>query len=263
MVKYKTLVRTIEDYVAKCDDYPKAQALNNFNRDDYQEEIKGNFVFDPGQLETLQRNLQKEVEYDGLEKGIVRAYNITSFSALQKYLNNEPFDEEDGARKLKNGNIGINVGYSTYDLVDDGEGHMVAENYEFHMEEVSMKNFADTLHQVCEKSPPLQQNTVLYRYGRIPNDVIEGGHGTFKGFIGACYGEGSLDGITDQLTQWADPTTRYKLKIYAPKGTKGVAITHECGAENPYQNEFLIDKGQKFIVLSRNDETKEAEILLY
>lgn len=260
MVQYKTIIKAIEEYL-KCYDYPKAIALQNFNRDDYQKEVYGKYIFDPGEIQSRQMDLQKSVDYTGTDKMVVGLYNIRAFSCLQKYLNNVPFTEEDGASLLDNGKLGVSGGYPSTKLVEI-DGKMV-EKYKFQWEELSMGEFADNLHNVCEKSPPLQQNTVLYRYGRIPSDVLEGGHGTFKGFTGTCFGEEQLNSNFDQFTQWADPKTRYKLTIYAPKGTKGVTLTHECGAENPYQNEFLIDKGQKFIVLSRNDETKEAEILLY
>lgn len=267
MVKYKTIIKTIENYI-KCHEYPKAIALKNFNPENFhEEEISTTDRFAPGTFEEWQRELQSNVEYTEIEKCVVGLYNSSSFSALQKYLNGDESWKEE-VFKFSNGHYGVFASYPTYDLVDDGNGHMIAENYKMNHNNLTMKQYSETLHDICDKSPTLAQNTVLYRWGRLPlgtnGEIIgEGGHGRFKGFIGACFGEEHLDGILDQLTQWGNSNTRYKLKIYAPEGTKGVTMTHECGAENPYQNEFLLDKGQRFIILSRNDKTKEASILLY
>jgi hypothetical protein len=58
---------------------------------------------------------------------------------------------------------------------------------------------------------------------------------------------------------------KYEIKIYAPKGTRGVVLDNEnLGCSNT-ASEFLLDKNQKYVVLSKDDshEPPTVEILLY
>ena len=52
------------------------------------------------------------------------------------------------------------------------------------------------------------------------------------------------------------------MTIYAPTGTKGVVLNRHNGCVD-WQSELLLDKNQRYVVLSRDDKNMTAEILLY
>ena len=98
MVRYKTIISVVDDYVLKCS--PKYNALQYFkkHKDEFQEETWDKGVdhnvleFSPiGHLYNQQESLQREISYTDLEKELIRSYSLYVFSKLQ-YYNNGDYD---------------------------------------------------------------------------------------------------------------------------------------------------------------------------
>lgn len=187
-------------------------------------------TFEKGELEIQQEKLQrKELDkYTNREKAMVQEWSV---GVIGRYL----------ARLLYYGEKSEYLP-SSYYYDDDGV-----------MKELSVQQQADAIHNAILKSPRLQQDTVLYRGGRWVSGLKAGDKGEFSSFSSTSYQESIAKGFGGG--------DRYKIKIYAPKGTKGVLVNDDFDNEY-HQHEWLLDKGQKYVVLSQNDETHEVEILL-
>ena len=118
---------------------------------------------------------------------------------------------------------------------------------------------------LIDKSPPLQENTVLYRNGPFDLNLKVGETGKWKSYTSTSFNSyvarKGLSEDTQGELRWAN-STRFQIKIYAPKGTKGVVPYDGNGCED-FQSEFLIGRNQKYIVLSVDKKKRRAEVLLY
>lgn len=132
-----------------------------------------------------------------------------------------------------------------------------------------LKDACDWLEKGIEKAPPVQENVKAFRWGRLPLDsngepIGVGGHGKFDSFTSTTYEKQIAFDENGYLQKsgWGNKDNRYNITVYVPKGTQGLVYGDSNDCYN-FQNEVVLNRGQKFILLSRNDETKEAEILLY
>lgn len=262
MVKYSTIFRTIEDYVVKCDDYPKAQALkyfeenkDNFLGETYDEGVNPVIHFSQhrhspmGHLEKIQYDLQKEVEFSMEAQGIMEEWAYKDFQDYQAYLNGD-YDK---------------IQYLWNDYYNDyvlGVKHPVEDEIGYEWVNEPITSNIKYVDEMMDMSPPLAQDTILHRYGRIPLDIGEGEHGVFNGYTSTSYNYYMTADEEFHKKGWIGDN-RYQLKIYAPKGTNGVLLSDKENLYDGWQSEFLLNRNQKFIVLSKNEETREAEILLY
>ena len=91
-----------------------------------------------------------------------------------------------------------------------------------------------------------------------------GDHSAIKGFGSCSYNPYVIDDI-EQGGPWVqgEKNRRYKVKVYAMKGTKGIVLNDHSSGIPPWQSEWLLDKGQKYVVWSKNDNDMTAEIILY
>lgn len=102
-----------------------------------------------------------------------------------------------------------------------------------------------------EDAPPLQEDTILWM-GREFDETLEvGEESSYDGFCSSSFQER----IADNHSGYGE---KYKIKIKAPKGTKGVCISY---AEEE-EHEFLIGRNQKFIVEEIDTVNKTATIRL-
>ncbi len=258
MVQYKTLVNVINDYVLKC--YPKENALKYFEA--HKEEFLKN-SYPNVNLFQQRESVQEDVDYTFWEKTFLFSYASTYFVQLQQY-NNEIYDSFERAyQDIYSDSVGKRDGDYTLNV------EYTDENGEYNADYIKMGDIQKGIDSAIERSPPINVDCVVYRYGRLPVDnkgepVNVGGHGKFKGYSGATYDSELVFDDYAQLhnSGWMNKENRYNLTIYTPKGTKGVAIGESVNCF-PREKELLLGRNQKCIVLSRNDETKEAEILLY
>ena len=109
------------------------------------------------------------------------------------------------------------------------------------------------LNYLMDNSGGLQENTVLYRGGQFPADLMPGMKGKFEGFSSTSYNREKAEGY---VTEGKDCL----ITIYAPKGTRGLNgnghmynSNYTMGWEN--EHEFTLGDGQGYIVLGRNNRS--------
>ena len=269
MVSREIIEQVLEKSLqAKCHEYPKSIALKYYN------EHKENFVTETygygvdsrtipspvGRLQQIQADLQEEIYYESLERGVLRDYSTNSFIPLSLMLNGVP-DWEDICRFIGY-DFGNGFVMPVLDFDKDND-----PNYEGSpWVDMSMPQESKMLSQAIDKSPRVQSDCIVFRYGELPLDIPVGGHGTFKNFLSTSYNPYvAFEDIPNGGT-WVQGShakqTRYKLTINVMKGTKGIVLNRHTGCPD-WQSELLLDKNQRYIVLSRDDTNMTAEILLY
>ncbi len=275
MVRYKTIISVVDDYVLKCS--PKYNALQYFkkHKDEFQEESwrdgvnpSDNMTSPTGHLFNEQEHLQHNTDYTSSEKEYLKRYSEDIFSQIS-YYNNGVLDEMDEQGIYDEDYHWVipfgseekvwQLLISTYD-----DGKFLDANY------VDFEEICSHIDSSIDKSPSLQEDSVIYRYGRLPVDkdgipVGVDGHGTFRSYTSTTYNSNLVfnDEAFLRNNNWIEKKDlRYNLTIYAPKGTKGVVLGDSVDC-NDWQNELLLGRGQRCIVLSRDDENRTAEILLY
>ena len=109
-----------------------------------------------------------------------------------------------------------------------------------------------------DRSGGLQEDTILYRGGEFPFNMIPGMKGKFPCFSSTSYRKETAEAFQDG--------GEYLIKIYAPKGTRGLCGGGKLGGNFPIgdesEHEFTLGKGQEYIVLNRDDWNKTVEIIL-
>ena len=239
------------DLYEKCRGYksPSQRAkefdASKFIEEDYDEDSE---IYDTqqdssvlGDLELRQWELQRKKEYTDEDISILTEYKISSYDEINDYLW---------------GNL-VGFGDNQRHLTDDDEIYLERE---VNGDDVSLtlKELTDKLSNIIDKSPRLQQDTILYHSGAFNGSLEVGDYGALKGFTSTSFNKNFTD-------KWSEENNSpYQLKIYAPKGTKGIAI--DGVAENIIlQNEFTLDKNQKYVVVGKDTNTNPptVEILLY
>lgn len=283
MVKYDSILKIMDNYVQKCTDYPKYQALKYFKEhmDEFQEErydSDPNRIPSPqGHFQRMQEQLQEDVEYDAFEQATLEDYQTNSFIPLGYYLNDGLMPTtKNEMRQLGftfGGYIQNEDGDFLYGDRADEKGVFVVpvhyypdgrENGNHEYITLSMAEEDKHISSAIQKSPPLQQDTVLYSYRELPLDIKEGNHGVIKNYGSCSFNEHVCEDIRDN-GEWVqgEKDRRYMCKIYAMKGTQGVVLNERITDLPPWQSEWLLNKNQRYIVWSKNDDDMTAEIILY
>ena len=105
------------------------------------------------------------------------------------------------------------------------------------------------------KSPGLLQDTVLYRGGKLDIHLREGDHSVFKTYTSTSFQEYTANEYRN--------TGDMLIKIYAPKGTKGVCGNDKWNFKNGFmEHEYTLPRNTGYTVLSIDYENNIAEILL-
>ena len=250
--------KTINDFSNKCtNDYPKANALRSFyeNPSRFKSEDYGGVFAEElpspiGRLQGIQERLQSRIDYEPLEKGVVHAYATNDFGPMNEYIYKKP-------------------GWDTYKPfrmgVLDKEGNFEVKPVlgKDGWESLTVPEEIKLLDKTIEKSPPLQEDSILYRYGSLPEGIQVGDHSKMEGYMSTSFNEYvAFDNIPNGGTWKMSHDKRYRMRIYAPKGTKGVVPCNDLECMD-WQSEFLIGRNQKFIVLNMDEESRTADILLY
>ena len=167
---------------------------------------------------------------------------------LQKRIN-YPLEEFGGVN---------NFGTNDYKLVN---GKLYDTDY--YKQRTGMSSYVDEridqLDSAIDRSPPMDTDVTLFRYGHFPSGMKVGDTGKFKGYTSTSFQEETAERFKNGFDH--DSSGRYKITIRTPKGTKGVLLNDTF--ETMKEHEFLLGRNQKFMVLSVNDETREVEIGLY
>lgn len=280
MVKYRNILKTIDSYV-KCHDYPKAVAMREFDPLNYKDEEWDTYpkqIPSPqGKLQRIQENLQKNIDYSRQESIALRDYQTTSYLPLNQMLNGRqlPTSGKDLFKyELRSGVMGGIRDKKTgkTSLSEEAEGEFVTrvrdgtfdEDGEPNYVYMSMPEEDRLISSAIDKSPTLQDNTILYSYRQLPLTLKVGDHGTLKGYSSTSYNPYVIENIMEK-GEWVigSEDHRFKCKIYAPKGTRGLVLNEQTSGKSAWQSEWLLDKNQKYFVRSINYETMEAEIVLY
>ena len=249
----------------KCHDYPKAIALQYYNehKDDFRSEeyptgVDTETLPSPvGRLQQQQADLQEDIYYESLERGALHDYSTDSFIPLGLMLNNVP-------------NWQDKCGFIRHIINDKGEFIMPVLDEDYNNGKGRWYNMritdeSDLISQAIDKSPRVVEDCIVYRYGELPMDIGVGGHGKFNSFTSTSYNEYIAFKDIPTGGTWlssADKAKRYKMRIFTPTGTKGVVLNEHTGCRD-WQSELLLDKGQRYIVLARDDDNMTADILLY
>ncbi len=115
------------------------------------------------------------------------------------------------------------------------------------------------------KGTQLRQNTVLYSSLRLEDGIKVGEVGQWKGYISTSF---------DKEQMLSNTKKDYNVKILALKGVKG--ICGQGGAKHltdegyprklsghPAEQEFLLARNTNYLVLRKDDENREATVLVY
>ena len=114
-----------------------------------------------------------------------------------------------------------------------------------------VKDILNHLDYIIDNAPTLNDNVKLFRGGRIDLNIPVGGKGKFKSYTSTSY----RSDVAEDFRQ----DNEYLITIYAPQGTKGVnGNARYMGSANDTigwkrEHEFLLGRGQEYIVLERND----------
>lgn len=273
MVSKQLILKEVTLAMEKCgNNYPKAKALKYYNehKNDFQsEEYLSNSRRIPspvGVLQQAQADLQEQIIYDGLEKGVLHDYSTNSFVPLGMYLNNIPNWEEECEFIGYDFGDGFIMPVLDYDRVDD-DGYTLPQYKDGGARvDLSMPQESEMLSNMIDKSPRVQTDSIVYRYGDLPIDIGVGEHGVIKSFQSTSYNpyvafEDIAEGGT-WIDQYDKGMVRYKQRIFVMKGTRGIVLNKHTGCMD-WQSELLLDKGMKYVVLAKDDANLTADILVY
>ena len=139
------------------------------------------------------------------------------------------------------------------------------------IEVYTVKDAVDILSRAINKSPRLQENAVTYRYGRV-NELEQmevGDWGKFDGFVSTSFNYTvATHAFKEQVQKYSDTSNRGVIRLFNPQGTKGVVVDDTVYSHD-YQSEWLLDKGQKYVLVNKGmvdydgEEVMTYDILLY
>lgn len=205
-------------------DEDEIMRLKGMKKDRYKDS-DGNLIY-YGVMELRQDKLQKKVNYPQEEFAGVNHYSCNDY-------------------RLINGKLDPDGEYGEYYRQREGMSDYVDDNIRW-------------LDSAIEMSPPLSDDSVLYRYGALPDGIVVGDVDRFKGFTSTSYQEGTVEKFKNGY--YGDLKDRYKLKIYAPAGSKGVLVNDTFEAIK--EHEWLLPRNQRYYVVSIDEKNMEAELLL-
>ncbi len=145
---------------------------------------------------------------------------------------------------------------------------IIDEKYLYKLRDIQKKDIK-YIDEIMKESPGLIKDTVLFRGGSWDIHLNVGDHSNgFKGYQSTTFQEDTAQSYKDSYDlgkfEIANeyPKKGMLVKIYAPKGTKGL-----CGNDDRFVNgfaehEFVLPRNQGFTVLSIDYDKMEAEIVL-
>ena len=269
------------------------ERFESFNSKDYKSEkysrklgqIKTSEKSPVGALQQRQEDLQDEIDYTNEEKSMLSLYSISTYEDyaswfykvgifvgnkgweynVYKWHWEEQWDEERGMY-LTNHVLDDPLTFQDYDVYDftnwDAQDDSHVHTHDDALYTVPFPQTLDILDNMIDKSPPLQENTVLYRLGSFDGDLIPGQTAKWKSYTSTSFNSYTAKNGLKKYAGFEPGEDRYEIKIYAPQGTKGVVPCQNTGCQD-WQSEFTLGRNQKYIVLSVDKVNKKAEVLLY
>ena len=293
MVKKIFIKKSLDDAISKCG-YTLHDLFTDFNPKDFRKErysrkdgqIRSANPSPVGPLQQLQEDLQDKIDYTNEEKSILDLYTCSSFWDYTAYFYHKGELEDiygtgwkynvyswhwegswkegnlervfDKPQRFKEYSVWDFEGLKVpQDKLPPGEDGVNPKR----IGKVNFKESIDILDNMIDKSPPLQENTVLYRYGTFDPNLMPGETGKWKSYTSTSFNSYIYTGIK-KYTGFNPGDDDWKIKIYAPKGTKGVVPCPNTGCTD-WQSEFTLGRNQKYMVISRDPFKRTAEILLY
>ena len=198
-----------------------------------------------GRLQKIQSDLQYNRDYSNFDKMLAVRWSTDLFIKLNSYL----FDKPD-----KFGNK-----YTGDDRAITYDGEMY-----------SVKEVSDFLSKVIDKSPRLQESCVTYRWGPVDElmNMELGEGGTFKGFQSTSWNYTvATTSLQEQTGGWMKDN-RGMVRYHNMEGTKGMVIDESVNCDD-WQSEWLIDKGQKYVLVGKGmvdydgEEIMTYDVLVY
>ena len=178
-----------------------------------------------------------EMHQDRLQK-TEASYTLEEFGGINNYACNE--------YKLINGSI-----YDTPYYEQRKKDSPNIDNW------INMRK--EQMDRAIERSPPLDVDVTLFRYGDFFEGMKVGDTGKFKGYTSTSLQEATAEQFKNGY--YGDTKNRFKITIRANKGQKGILLNDTF--ETVKEHEWLLPRNQKFIVLGIDYNTKEVEIGLY
>lgn len=123
------------------------------------------------------------------------------------------------------------------------------------------------LDKAIAKGVPLRQKTVLWTSIRINEDLEKGEVGSWKGYVSTSFDEEQI--------MVSGRKKDYKVKILAMEGVKGVCGNGKTKYTNKQndgfntlslhsnENEYLLGRNTKYLMIDKNTETREATVLVF
>lgn len=232
-----------------------------------------------GALQQKQEDLQNQIEYTNEEKSVLSSYTISNFWGYSAWfyhqgLSNdwrfdvynwkwETYYDTDYGREMNRKVLDEPLTFQSLNVYDftNVTNLYDAPDMPPVIKEIGFDKSIDIFDNMIEKSPPLQENTTLYRIGDFPLDMVEGERGEWKSYTSTSFNSYVAKNGLKKYAGFNPGDDRYQIKIYAPKGTKGIVPCDNTGCQD-WQSEFTLGRNQKYVVLNVNHVDKTAEVLL-
>lgn len=271
MINKEIILKTLNDAIAKCGP-TIAQRYARFNAKDFKEDtFPADKRKDPspiGRLQKIQEDLQEDIDYEWIEEGTLFMYTLRNFWEINAWNNKSKYHKNWKSLIYESD-------YERYDvdplnpldykvkvtLTDRLKTHKYVEPKTKEEKTLTIPEEADIMEKMIDKSPPLQENTILWRFGHWDVGLKAGDTGKWNSFTSTSFNS-YVAKKRIKTMQFSPSEDRYQIKIYTPQGTKGIVPCENTNCED-FQSEFLLQKGQKYIVLNVDDDNRTAEILLY
>ena len=232
--------RILENYTIPNNPVPSIdEGSFKQDKDDYDRERMFDDDSTIGGLEANQIRHQQEsnVDWTKLEKDRVNDYFFSSYSYLNTRLHNgREFTEYNMSER----------GYDEYELAEWNKDY---------------PNVLRSLDNAIGKSTGLVDNSVLYRAGAVDIGLDVGMHGVFKGYVSTSFQKETARMLAKENRDGYD----WVIKIYSPKGTKGIAGNDHANFSNngyTFEHEYLLGRNTGYTVINIDKEKKEYTILL-
>ena len=203
-----------------------------------------------GKLQRIQSELQEDINYTHEDDVVAHSWSTNLFYHLNCYL----YDKAD-----KHGTRWGASDEGAYDWDND--------------KEYTLKQSSGMLSKAIQKSPKSQDAFVTYKFGPVDEflDMEVGDTGAFKGFNSTSFNYSvPQNALKKQVGGWFRDggSNRAMIRFFNPKGTTGMVIdeTVKC---HDWQSEWLLDKGQKYMLVGKGPVTIDGEevytydVLLY
>lgn len=270
-----------EDTEDKCRGYlSPSQRVKKFNPNDFVQETyaenqdwnntkkESYFISPVGTLQQIQQDLQDKTDYPTEDKNFMNNFHWDSYwFYINQFLN------KDMNEKTREFIFDENGDFRKHDVFMKGELTLGPDDYSedkkfmgYHNSYTVPMDINDMIgrtSKVIDESPRLQQNTLLHRFGTWTPGLKAGDWGDLKGFLSTSYNPYvAEESIKHSGLNWID-SDRYMMNIYALKGVKGLVMdSNNFDSGNRY-SEWLLDNGQRYVVLSQDDINKTVDILVY